>query len=77
MADQIVYRLNRVPEKNHLAFLDLVGITLFPPSAARADVTFWLSAPQPRTVVLPAGHRGGHRPHRERGGGRLRHRATN
>lgn len=30
MADQIVYRLNRVPEKNHLAFLDLVGITLFP-----------------------------------------------
>lgn len=28
MADQIVYRLNRVPDKNHLAFLDLVGITL-------------------------------------------------
>src|SRR5882757_7153334 len=37
MADQIVYRLNRVPEKNHLAFLDLVGISLFPPMAARAD----------------------------------------
>ncbi|MFJ8669646.1 putative baseplate assembly protein [Streptomyces sp. NPDC093600] len=55
MADQIVYRLNRVPEKNHLAFLDLVGISLFPPSAARADVTFWLSAPQEETVVLPAG----------------------
>ncbi|MGA4846123.1 putative baseplate assembly protein [Streptomyces sp. G5(2025)] len=55
MADQIVYRLNRVPEKNHLAFLDLLGVTLFPPSAARADVTFWLSAPQPEPVVLPAG----------------------
>ncbi|WP_433572883.1 putative baseplate assembly protein [Streptomyces sp. CA-251247] len=55
MADQIVYRLNRVPEKNHLAFLDLVGITLFPPSAARTDVTFWLSAPQEDHVLLPVG----------------------
>ncbi|MFI9100893.1 putative baseplate assembly protein [Streptomyces fildesensis] len=55
MADQIVYRLNRVPEKNHLAFLDLIGITLFPPSAARADVTFWLSAPQQQPVVLATG----------------------
>ncbi|PWI42160.1 putative baseplate assembly protein [Streptomyces sp. ICBB 8177] len=55
MADQIVYRLNRVPEKNHLAFLDLVGITLFPPSAARTDLTFWLAAPQEDPVVLPAG----------------------
>jgi predicted phage baseplate assembly protein len=55
MADQIVYRLNRVPEKNHLAFLDLVGITLFPPSAARTDVTFWLSAPQDDPVLIPLG----------------------
>lgn len=55
MADQLVYRLNRVPEKNQLAFLDLLGVTLFPPSAARASVTFWLSAPQPESVVLPRG----------------------
>ncbi|KIF75164.1 baseplate J family protein [Streptomyces sp. 150FB] len=55
MADQIVYRLNRVPEKNHLAFLDLIGITLFPPSASRADVTFWLSAPLEEVVRLPVG----------------------
>ncbi|WP_330438052.1 putative baseplate assembly protein [Streptomyces griseoaurantiacus] len=55
MADQIVYRLNRVPDKNHLAFLDLVGITLFPPSAARTDLTFWLSAPQEDPVLLPVG----------------------
>jgi len=55
MADQIVYRLNRVPDKNHLAFLDLVGITLFPPSAARTDVTFWLSAPQEEPVQVPLG----------------------
>ncbi|MEW1698343.1 putative baseplate assembly protein [Streptomyces sp. NPDC093249] len=55
MADQLVYRLNRVPEKNHLAFLDLLGVTLFPPGAAHADVTFRLSAPQPEPVLLPAG----------------------
>ncbi|MEV7090540.1 putative baseplate assembly protein [Streptomyces sp. NPDC093085] len=55
MADQIVYRLNRVPEKNYLAFLDLIGITLFPPTAARADVTFWLSAPQQQIVTLATG----------------------
>ncbi|MEU9452698.1 putative baseplate assembly protein [Streptomyces sp. NPDC048277] len=55
MADQIVYRLNRVPEKNHLAFLDLVGITLFPPSAARTDVSFWLSAAQEEPVLVPVG----------------------
>ena len=55
MADQLVYRLNRVPEKNQLAFLDLLGVTLFPPAAARAAVTFWLSAPQSEPVVLPRG----------------------
>ncbi|MFK8906981.1 putative baseplate assembly protein [Streptomyces sp. YS-3] len=55
MADQIVYRLNRVPEKNHLAFLDLAGITLFPPAPARTEVTFWLSAPQEEPISVPVG----------------------
>ncbi|PJE97963.1 putative baseplate assembly protein [Streptomyces carminius] len=55
MTDQLLYRLNRVPDKNHLAFLDLLGITLFPPAPARTDVTFWLSAPQPGPVVLHEG----------------------
>lgn len=54
MVDQLVYRLNRVPEKNYLAFLDLLGVRLFPPTAARTDVTFWLSAPQQETVLLSA-----------------------
>ncbi|MFD7496351.1 putative baseplate assembly protein [Streptomyces sp. NPDC059832] len=55
MVDQLLYRLNRVPDKNYSAFLDLLGVTLFPPSVARAEVDFWLSAPQPETVRLPAG----------------------
>ena len=55
MADQLAYRLNRVPERLHLKFLDLVGIRLFPPTAARVPVSFWLSAPQPDVVRIPAG----------------------
>jgi predicted phage baseplate assembly protein len=55
MTDQILYRLNRVPELNYVKFLELVGVRLFPPTAARCDVTFWLSAPRPETLVIPAG----------------------
>ncbi|MFF5550849.1 putative baseplate assembly protein [Streptomyces olivaceoviridis] len=55
MVDQLVYRLNRVPDKNYLAFLDLIGVRLYPPTAARTEATFWLSAPQPDTVRVAAG----------------------
>lgn len=55
MTDQVVYRLNRVPDRNYVKFLELIGVSLFPPTAAKAGVTFWLSAPQPTTVTIPAG----------------------
>ncbi|MCD9590071.1 putative baseplate assembly protein [Streptomyces sp. 8ZJF_21] len=55
MVDQLVYRLNRVPDKNYLAFLDLIGVRLYPPTAARTEATFWLSAPQPEPVRIQAG----------------------
>jgi predicted phage baseplate assembly protein len=55
MADQLVYRINQVPDRLHLRFLDLVGVRLHPPAAARVPVTFWLSAAQPEPVVVPAG----------------------
>ena len=55
MVDQLIYRLNRVPEKNYLTFLDLIGIRLFPPAAARGGVTFWLSGPQEQPVFVPGG----------------------
>ncbi|HWU08028.1 MAG TPA: putative baseplate assembly protein [Streptomyces sp.] len=55
LVDQLLYRLNRVPDKNYLAFLDLLGIQLFPPAAACAEVDFWLSAPQSDTVSLATG----------------------
>lgn len=53
LVDQLLYRLNRVPDKNYLAFLDLLGIQLYPPSAAAADVDFWLSAPSPTPSPCP------------------------
>ena len=38
MTDELVYRLNRVPDKLYIAFLDLIGTTLYPPTPATADV---------------------------------------
>ena len=52
MVDQLIYRLNRVPDRHYIKFLDLIGVELRPPAAARGKVTFWLSAPQPQTVVV-------------------------
>jgi predicted phage baseplate assembly protein len=54
MVDQLIYRLNRVPDLNYVRFLELIGVELRPPSAARGAVTFWLSAPQPQTVLVRA-----------------------
>src|SRR3989442_12572217 len=55
MTDQLIYRLNRVPDRHYVKFLELIGVQLFPPTAAQVPVTFWLSAPQPATAVIPAG----------------------
>ena len=53
MVDILLYRLNRVPEKNYIKFLELLGITLQPPQPARADITFRLSAAQSEPVTIP------------------------
>jgi len=55
MTDQLLYRLNRVPDRHYVKFLELIGVRLFPPSAARGEATFWLSAPQPEPVRVGAG----------------------
>jgi predicted phage baseplate assembly protein len=55
MVDQLIYRLNRVPDRHYVKFLDLIGVQMFPPTAATAPVTLWLSAPQPETVTVPTG----------------------
>ncbi|NUT50822.1 MAG: putative baseplate assembly protein, partial [Saccharothrix sp.] len=54
MVDQLLYRVNQVPALHYLRFLDLIGVKLFPPTAARGDVTFWLSAAQDAVVTVPS-----------------------
>lgn len=61
MTELLAYRLNRVPEKNYLSFLYLLGFQRRPASSARTDLTFWLSTPLPisadetQDVVVPVG----------------------
>jgi len=55
MVDMLLYRLNRVPEKNYIKFMELIGIRLEPPEPATVNVTFRLSAPQPEAVTIPRG----------------------
>lgn len=54
MMDQLIYRLNRVPDRNYLKFLELIGMELRPPGVAAGTATFWLSAPQPHTITVRA-----------------------
>lgn len=54
MVDQLIYRLNRVPDRHYVKFLDLLGVQMFPPTAANGSATFWLAAPQPTLVVVRA-----------------------
>jgi len=42
MTDLLIYRLNQVPDKNYVAFLNLLGIKLRAPRAARALIRFGL-----------------------------------
>lgn len=55
MSEMVLYRVNQVPDRLYVHFLNLVGINPFPPSVARARVTFWLSAVQQQPVSVPAG----------------------
>ncbi|MCS6914132.1 MAG: putative baseplate assembly protein [Myxococcales bacterium] len=51
MTELILYRLNQVPEKNYLAFLNMLGIKLQPAQPARALITFELTEGAERQVL--------------------------
>lgn len=55
VSEMVLYRVNQVPERMYVEFLNLVGIEPFPPSVAHVDLTFWLSAPAERIVRVPTG----------------------
>ena len=55
MTDIILYRLNRVPDKHYIKFMELLGMRLREAEPARAPLTFWLSAPQEDKLTIPIG----------------------
>ena len=55
VVDQVLYRLNRVPERSYVTFLELMGVELFAPAAATVPVTFSLTAPLEEDRVVEAG----------------------
>jgi predicted phage baseplate assembly protein len=59
MTDQLLYRLNRVPDRIYLKFLDLIGLRMLPPTPASVPVTFWLAAPASTALTIAAATRVG------------------
>src|SRR5256714_1499117 len=51
----VIQRLNKTPEKNLLAYLDMLGLSVLPPHPARAPLTFFLTAGSLTDAVVPAG----------------------
>jgi hypothetical protein len=54
-AGLVIERLNKAPDKDFLAFLDAMGVTLLPPRAARVPLVFSVAPSAPTDVLLPAG----------------------
>ena len=51
----VIQRLNKTPDKNLLAYLDMLGLSLLPPRPARAPLTFFLAAGSLTDALVPAG----------------------
>jgi Baseplate J-like protein len=54
MAELVIARLNQVPDRNFLAFLDLIGTRPEPPQPARVPLTFNLAAGSTADALVPA-----------------------
>lgn len=58
LSEMIIWRLNRVPEKNFIKFLELIGIEQEPPSAAHSELTFKLTTKNlTEATLIPQGTR--------------------
>jgi predicted phage baseplate assembly protein len=55
MTEMLLYRMNQVPDRNYIKFLELLGITLTPARPAHAELTFTLTSSNVQTVIIPAG----------------------
>lgn len=57
MTELMLYRMNQVPDLHYIKFMQMFGVELRPPTAARTNVSFWLSAAQPTGATIEAGTR--------------------
>ena len=58
LAEQVGFRLNQIPEKNHIELLKLLGVRLKTARAAHTQLAFLLADPAvAASIVLPAGSR--------------------
>jgi predicted phage baseplate assembly protein len=55
MTDLTLYRINQLPERLYVKFLELMGVELFGPAAARTELMFWLTSTDATEVQVPAG----------------------
>lgn len=55
MTEMTLFRLNQVPDVFYTHMLNLIGFEPFPASAARTEITFWLSGAVAETIVIPEG----------------------
>ena len=55
MMEIIIQRLNKAPDKNFLAFLDMVGVQLSPPHVAKAPLTFTMAVGAAQYGFIPKG----------------------
>ncbi len=54
MLETLITRLNQVPQKNLLAFLDMIGTRILPPQPARVPLTFTLATGSNNDALVPA-----------------------
>lgn len=43
MTEMMIFRLNQVPDRNYVKFLEMIGVNLEPPAPAKTDLRFLLS----------------------------------
>jgi len=55
LSEMLIYKLNQVPERNYVKFLQLLGLELEPARPARAELTFTLARDDVETVLVPLG----------------------
>ena len=57
LTETMLFRLNRIPEKAYIEFLQLMGVRLHPPSAARVTLRFTRSKGSEAAIEIPRGTR--------------------